>query len=430
MNISIFGLGYVGVVTGACLAAKGHRIIGVDTQEEKVTLVRKGLSPLVEPGISEMFGEALKAGRLTATTDSAEAVMSSEASIVCVGTPSLPSGGLDLKFVESVGRQIADILRGKQQPHQVIFRSTMLPGSTRRLWEDEFAQTGRHQVFFVPEFLREGTAVRDFVEPSLSVIGTCDGGEAPATVSALFLDNAKCITWEAAELLKYACNAFHALKVCFANEVGRVGKHLGVDSRQVMELLCRDVRLNLSPYYMRPGNPFGGSCLPKDVSALVSLARREGVSLPVLENLVTSNTEHARALIRGVEASGMREVALIGLAFKSGTDDLRESPMLELAQYLIGRGYTVRIFDPQINVSRLIGQNEAFMRRKMPHLAAVLKDSVAETVGESSLVVISQRAVPFEDLVRTLNPSTHRIFDVNGWPELASLSVPYDGFCW
>lgn len=430
MNISIFGLGYVGVVTGACLAARGHRVIGVDTQAEKVDLVRKGLSPLVEPGVNEMFGEAYRTGLLSATLEAAEAVMASDVSIICVGTPSLQGGGIDLKFVEAVAKEIADVLRGKSQPHQVVFRSTMLPGSMRRLWENAFEKNSRHGFFFIPEFLREGTAVQDFQEPSLSVIGTGEGSGTSCAVSSLFPSESKIVTWESAELLKYACNAFHAAKVCFANEIGRIGKHVGVDAREVMALLCQDMRLNLSSYYLRPGNPFGGSCLPKDVNGLVSFAKREGVSVPVMENLMVSNAEHARALTRAVEDCGLQEVALIGLAFKSDTDDLRESPMLELAQYLIGRGYSVRIFDPQINVSRLIGQNEEVMRRKMPHLSALLKGSIAETVGKSGLIVVGQRAAPLAELAAAINPAAHRIFDVNGWPELASLGVPYDGFCW
>jgi GDP-mannose 6-dehydrogenase len=433
MQVSIFGLGYVGAVTAACLADKGHGVIGADVQEAKVEAFNEGLSPIIEPGLGDLMREAREAGRLRATTDVSEAVEASDASIVCVGTPSLESGRLNLDFVRKVSQQLADAIRGKEVPHTVIFRSTMLPGSTRTMVQDFFQpllDEGLVTIYYCPEFLREGTAVQDFREPSLCVVGTADG-MAPAGPEPMELlgEKAEILAWEGAETIKYACNYFHALKVGFANEIGRISKHLGVDGARIMEVVCRDEKLNISRYYMKPGNPFGGSCLPKDVSALSSFARMEGVSLPVLDNVLSSNQSHLDALLKLIAGKGSRKVGILGLAFKSDTDDLRGSPMVSVAESLLGRGYQLSIFDPQLNLSRLMGANEAEMQRRMPHLAQLLRATASEVVTQSEVIIAAQKCAPVEELALSARPEQWLI-DVNGWRELQALPWQYEGSCW
>lgn len=433
MNVSIFGLGYVGAVTAGCLAEKGHRVLGVDAQPGKVDAFNEGRSPIIEPELDGLLRGAREAGRLRATMDGREAIAETSVSLVCVGTPALSSGRLNLDFVRKVTQQIGEALAEQGKEHTLIFRSTMLPGSTRQTVEEFLGGligSGRVRVFYCPEFLREGTAVRDFREPSLSVLGTRDGGapEDPA-VATLFGGGPEVMNWEGAEMIKYACNYFHALKVGFANEIGRLGKALGVNGARVMEVLCRDTTLNISPYYLRPGNPFGGSCLPKDVSALGSLARMEGVSLPLLDGTLASNSAHLDALIKQVTQHGCRRVGLLGLSFKSDTDDLRGSPMVALAETLLGRGYELRIFDPQLNLSRLTGANEAEIQRRMPHLASLLRGSAEEVAAASELLVVSQRCADLESLRPHARPD-QRVIDVNGWPALEGLPWRYEGLCW
>jgi GDP-mannose 6-dehydrogenase len=433
MQVSIFGLGYVGAVTAACLADKGHGVIGADVQQAKVDAFNAGESPIVEPGLDALMQAARQGGRLRATTDVTEAVSESEVSIVCVGTPSLESGRLNLDFVRKVSQQLVDAVKEKDAAHTIIFRSTMLPGSTRTMVHDFFQpllDAGLVTIYYCPEFLREGTAVRDFREPSLCVVGTHDGAPPTGTEPFELLgENAEILAWEGAETIKYACNYFHALKVGFANEIGRVSKHLGVDGSRIMDVVCRDEKLNISRYYMKPGNPFGGSCLPKDVSALSSFARMEGVSLPVLDSVLSSNQSHLDALLKLITSKGSRKVGILGLAFKSDTDDLRGSPMVAVAETLLGRGYQLSVYDPQLNLSRLMGANEAEMQRRMPHLAQLLRATAAEVVAQSEVVIAAQKCAPLEELA-TAATADHWVIDVNGWRELDTLSWKYEGSCW
>jgi GDP-mannose 6-dehydrogenase len=434
MNISVFGLGYVGAVTAACLARHGHRVVGVDVHPLKVEMFNQGQPPIVEPGLAELLQAARERGAIEATADCATAVRQSELSILCVGTPSTVAGALDLACVRQVLREIRTALEAEPKPHVLVLRSTMLPGSTRGLMEAEglmeLLEAGALQVFYFPEFLREGTAVGDFDDPSLAVVGTVDGGPPPAALrTALFGERTDAVDWATAELVKYACNAFHATKVAFANEMGRVAGPLGIDARRVMELLCQDRRLNLSPYYLRPGNPFGGSCLPKDVRALAQLGRQQGLQLPLLESLLPSNEKHLQTLLARIAGTGCSEVVILGLSFKLQTDDLRESAMVEVAQTLLGRGYTVRIYDPQLNLARLMGSNKRMVDARMPHLASLLKEDLREALGGGGLVVAAQRCAPVAELAGCLT-ARHRLLDVNSWPELQSLDVPYEGFCW
>jgi GDP-mannose 6-dehydrogenase len=433
MNISVFGLGYVGAVTAGCLAKRGHTIVGVDVQPQKVESFNDGLPPIFEPGLAELLREAKAAGLLKATTSAEEAICDTEVSIICVGTPSKVTGGLDLTYVRGVVQQIAEGLRNTKKRHTLVLRSTMLPGSTQQIVGEtlsDLTSSGRVQVFYFPEFLREGTAVSDFEHPSLAVVGTSDGSSPPAELTkGLLGETAVVVNWPTAEMVKYACNAFHATKISFANEIGRVGKEMGLDARVVMDLLCRDTKLNLSPYYLKPGNPFGGSCLPKDVRALTSHARVQGLSVPVLENLLLSNERHLQSLLGLVSESGHTEICILGLAFKSNTDDLREAPMVEVAQTLLGRGFRVRIYDPALNLGALVGANKRVIDTRMPHLASLLCADLASALGTQGLVIAAQQCAPLADLKRHVT-ARHHVLDVNGWPELRELSSKYEGFCW
>lgn len=433
MTISVFGLGYVGAVTSGCLSQIGHQIIGVDVHEPKVRAFNEGRSPIVEPELDDMLQIACRDGRLRATTNAAEAVAESSISIICVGTPSLPSGSLDLGYVTLVTQQIAAALRQQAKKHVVIFRSTMLPGSTRKMVNEQLGdllQSRQVQVYYCPEFLREGTAVADFREPSLAVVGT-DDGHSPTSpeVMTLFGGTPSILRWEGAEMIKYACNYFHALKVGFANEIGRLSKHLDEDALRVMDVVCQDTRLNISRYYMRPGAPFGGSCLPKDVSALRSFARQQGINLPLLDNTQATNDAHQQQFVQLIEKSGKRRIGFIGLAFKADTDDLRGSPLVAAAETLIGRGHAVSIYDPQINLSRLIGSNEQQIQARMPHLAQLLKPDAKEVIESSDVLVVSQKCVPATTLKECVRPD-QVVIDVNNWDILKTLSCQYEGLCW
>ncbi|MFT6619965.1 MAG: GDP-mannose 6-dehydrogenase [Limisphaerales bacterium] len=438
MKISIFGLGYVGAVTAGCLSSRGHYVVGVDVHEQKVGDFNKGIAPIVEPGLEELLMSAKDKELLRATTDCADAIRDTELSIICVGTPSSPSGALDLQYVRTVAGQIADAIKAKNSHHHIVFRSTMLPGSTRGIVDEKLQDvldSGLADVFYYPEFLRESTAVKDFQIPSLAVVGSIDGARPPENLmSELFgsygeeREPACVVNWQTAEMIKYACNAFHAAKITFANEIGRVGKQLEIDSKAVMHMLCQDTRLNISSYYMRPGNPFGGSCLPKDVRALTDKARTAGVHVPLLENLLNSNDRHLQSLLSIIEATGKREAVILGLSFKSNTDDLRESPMVDVAQYLVGHGYEVRIYDPALNLASLIGANKRVIDVRMPHLAKLLQSDLPTALGSGGVVIAAQKS-PLDELAPHVT-ADHHFIDVNGWTELSELPSKYEGFCW
>jgi GDP-mannose 6-dehydrogenase len=433
VKISVFGLGYVGAVTTGCLTEQGHHVTGVDVFEKKVDAFKSGESPIVEPGLNDLLSAAKANNLLDATLSAEEAVGQSDVSIVCVGTPSLENGRLNLSYVGQVSAQIAEGVRNKEGHHALIFRSTMLPGSTRAMVADHFqdlVDAGRLTVLYCPEFLREGTAVKDFRDPSLSVIGTADGTSSNLMeVQNLLGDNPQLLAWEGAELIKYSCNYFHALKVGFANEIGRIGKEIGIDSSRVMDVVCNDTRLNISSYYMKPGNPFGGSCLPKDVSALAAFSRQAGLNLPVLDSVLPTNQAHLDALLRDVYSKGKQPIAILGLAFKQDTDDLRGSPMVAVAESLLGRGYEVRIYDPDLNLAELIGANERMISRTMPHLSSLLKPSAQEAVAGAGIVIAAQKCTTVDELALSVN-GNQCVIDVNGWRELAELEWQYEGSCW
>jgi GDP-mannose 6-dehydrogenase len=432
MKISIFGLGYVGAVTMGCLARRGHEVVGVDVNLEKVRAFRNGESPIVEPGLSECIADGRRLGLLDATDDHESAAVETDISIVCVGTPARENGGLDLTYVQKVTDQIADAINTKDTPHTVIFRSTMLPGSTRQMAENRLKslrESRRLRVCFYPEFLREGSAIRDFEDSPLNAIGTEDGSSLPEDLLPLVGDDVVVLPWESAELLKYACNAFHAAKVVFANEIGRIGKKADIDSTSVMKLFCEDTVLNLSSYYLRPGNPFGGSCLPKDVRALSRFANQAGIETPMIASLVSSNRHHADALRTTIRRLGYGDVTILGLSFKNNTDDLRESPMVDVVRDLIPSGRRVRVYDPSLKPENLTGANMQQINEKLPGFTELLCSTLREAIGPDGLVVVAHPCVGIDELHRHLT-ERHIVLDVNGWPELRSLPSRYEGFLW
>ncbi|MDH2380180.1 nucleotide sugar dehydrogenase [Bradyrhizobium sp. CER78] len=436
MNVSIFGLGYVGTVCAACFTELGHQIIGVDKSVAKVDLIRDGRSPVVEPGISDKVARAVATGQLTATTDATEAIVNSDISMVCVGTPSSGNGNLDLTAIRQVAIEIGRGLRAKNAPHTVTIRSTVLPGTTRGtvgplIEEASGNKIGRDfDLAFNPEFLREGSAIADFNAPSKTVVGAFNQ-ETADRVMALYKDlpGAKITPpVEAAELAKYVDNSWHALKVSFANEIGTIAKTLGIDGRDVMNIFLQDTRLNISPAYLRPGFAFGGSCLPKDVKALKHLAHSRGLSTPVLESILPSND---MIMSRGADwilSHEGRRIAFLGISFKAGTDDVRDSPFIELVKGLRGEQREIRIYDPNVQLSQLIGANRDFMMRN-PDLVGLLHDDVAETIEWADIIVLTTADPRFVAALKASRPdqTVLELSDI-GLPDEVSARV--SGFHW
>ena len=441
MKIAVFGLGYVGLVSAACLASKGHEVCGVDINESKLEMIASGKSPIIEPGLEELVASAVANGSLRTSLDPANAVEGAAVSLICVGTPSTSHGASDLSYVRRAIEQIGDSLDRVQVPsgfHSVIVRSTVPPGTVDALAtlfppSSAVSKPGGTQVAvgMCPEFLREGTGVADFFNPPFTVVGTNDERLAN-TMRELFrfLDKPlRVVDSRIAEALKFACNAFHATKVSFANEVARVFQPLGVDSRKVMELFCEDTQLNLSAAYLRPGFAFGGPCLPKDLRALLDMARVNSVDAPLLSGAIASNSITVADVVdRAVGGSG-RNVALLGLSFKTSSDDLRESPNVDLAETLVGKGFRVRIYDPIVKPSLLIGSNQEFVESKLPHLQEFLADSVDDALEGADLAIVSSSDQAVVDAV-VQNPPP-RIIDIVGRLGQEIESLPgYEGLGW
>ncbi|HEX6489826.1 MAG TPA: nucleotide sugar dehydrogenase [Gaiellaceae bacterium] len=399
MKISVFGLGYVGCVSAACLAHEGHQVVGVDVNPEKVAMVAAGRTPVLEERIDALIAETVAAGSLRATTDAGEAVQATEIALVCVGTPSGSHGRLSTAALERAAEQIGAALAGRKGRFTVVFRSTMLPGTCEEVLQPILTRgAGREPgtelgLAVNPEFLREGSGVADFFEPPKLVVGGVDERSA-REVLALY-DGLDCpvfsVPIRVAELAKYVDNAFHGLKVGFANEIGALARELGVDSHRVMEIFRSDTKLNISSAYLTPGFAFGGSCLPKDLRALAGHARGLGLSLPIIEHVLASNDEHLRRTLELVVDSGRRRVGLFGLAFKQGTDDLRESPLVELGERLLGKGYELKIYDPYVSLSQLTGANRAYIETHLPHLADLLADSADEVLAHAEVCVVGSK---------------------------------------
>jgi GDP-mannose 6-dehydrogenase len=396
VKVAVFGLGYVGSVTAAALARDGHHVVGVDVAPAKIATLNAGRSPVLEPGVEELIARAVAEGRLRATDDPAEGLDGAHVSLICVGTPSREDGSLDLGYVTQVARQIGSKLSLAAEAHRVVVRSTVLPGSTRGVVLPEVERaSGRAvgqgwDICTNPEFLREGTSLRDYDAPSRILVGEREpGGSAPVLDLYAGVDATRfTVPLEVAEAVKYTDNAFHALKVTFANEIGRVWEAAGADPVRVMEIVAQDTKLNVSPVYLRPGFAFGGSCLPKDLRALTFAARDRNVRIPMLDAVLASNEVPVERALEAVLASGARRVALLGLAFKAGTDDLRESPLLALAKRMIGEGLELSIHDPTVMLSRLHGSNRAFLERSIPHINRLLVETVEEAVERAELVLV------------------------------------------
>jgi GDP-mannose 6-dehydrogenase len=436
MRISIFGMGYVGAVCAGCLANRGHGVIGVDISDVKVDLINAGRSPIVEPGLDELLRNGVAAGRIRATTNTAEAIHDSDLSMICVGTPSLRNGDLDLHFVENVAAEIGAALRDKADWHTVVVRSTVLPGTVKNriIPALESASGKRAGVDFGvavnPEFLRESTAIADYDAPPMTVIGEFDArsGEELAAIYAELPAPIIRKPIEVAEMVKYTCNVWHATKVTFANEIGNIAKGLGVDGRQVMDVICQDHKLNLSSYYLRPGYAFGGSCLPKDVRALDFRANQVHAEHPLISSLMRSNELHARRAFELVASFGERRVGMLGLSFKAKTDDLRESPLVELAEMLIGKGYELSIFDENVEYARVHGANREYIQSRIPHISSLLKPSVDAVIESSDILVVGLNDRKFE---RVLNGSRQgrKVVDLVGFMPHAS-TEEMQGICW
>ncbi len=393
MRVSVFGLGYVGCVTAACLARAGHQVIGVDTNGDKVAMVGAGTSPLVEPGLGELLHEVVGAGRLRATTSAADAVSGSDLALICVGTPSRESGQLDVTAIRRVAEQIGQALRELRKPYTVVLRSTVLPGTTESVLMPALSTAGSLGGLAVavnPEFMREGSSLRDFAQPPLTLVGCDDASTASllqelyAGVEAPFAHT----SLRTAEMAKYVSNAFHALKVTFANEIGDLCEALGADAQEVMRVFALDRKLNISDAYLRPGFAFGGSCLPKDVRALLHAARAADLAVPVLGEILPSNERQIQQGVNRVLATRRRRVGVLGLAFKPDTDDLRESPMVRLVEGLIGKGCDVRILDRSVSIARLGGANRRYIEEEIPHIASLMCESLEAVLGHAEVLVV------------------------------------------
>jgi GDP-mannose 6-dehydrogenase len=436
MKISIFGLGYVGAVSMACLARDGHDVVGVDLDPLKLELIRKGRSPIVEEGIQELTARVVAEGRVRVTDDVADAIRSTDLSFICVGTPSSSNGSQDLSAVRRVAEQIGEALAGKPGYHTVVMRSTIQPGSMESVVKAGLEATSGKRanvdfgLCFQPEFLREGTSIRDYDNPPFTVIG-CEDERAAQVLREVFAHlPCEFLTTSigVAEMLKYACNAFHAVKITFANEIGRLSQSVGVDGRQVMELVCKDTRLNISTAYLKPGFAFGGSCLPKDLRALTYVGKQRDVTTPMLGNVMGSNRAHVDHAIELVMAAGTRKVGMIGLSFKAGTDDLRESPLVAVAERLIGKGYDLRIYDPEVNLSRLLGANKRYIEQSIPHIGSLMVGSAEEAVDHAGVLIVG---LGHRDLLATVAGrvrADQHVVDLVGMPSTAAAA--YHGICW
>ncbi len=437
-SISVFGLGYVGCVSAACFAREGHTVVGVDVNAGKVDMVNAGKATIVEMGIGELVAEMVGTGRLSATTDVADAVRRTSVSLVCVGTPSRPNGSLDLSYVERVCEQIGTALAAKSGRHTVVIRSTVLPGTIHDLVVPALERSSGKRAgadFGVcgnPEFLREGTSIRDFYDPPFTLVGTDDAATG-AAVAALYEGleaPVHVVPVRTAEMVKYACNAFHGLKVAFANEIGNICKASGVDSHEVMRIFCEDRKLNISPYYLRPGFAFGGSCLPKDLRAVIYKARSMDVEVPVLAATLESNRKQIEHAFDLVMATGKKRIGVLGLSFKAGTDDLRESPMVSLIEMLIGKGMQLAIYDPYVTSSRLMGANREYIEREIPHIWELMRGSTREVLESSEAVIIGNSAGEFREIQGHLAPGQPVVDLVRAFGSRTSDGAAYQGICW
>lgn len=437
-GISIFGLGYVGAVTAACLAERGFRVLGVDVNPSKVEMINAGVTPIVEERIGDIIKDVVQDNRLTATVDVQQAIAETNSSLICVGTPSRANGDLELTYVKRVAEQIGAALASKDEYHTVILRSTVLPGTTEDVVQpilEEFSgkQVGKDfGLCFNPEFLREGSSVKDFHAPPFTLVGTQHEQDADVVRELYGWLDAEFLVEDirTAEMVKYINNSYHAVKVAFANEVGRLCEALKIDSHAVMNIFCKDTKQNLSAYYLKPGYAFGGSCLPKDLRAILYKAKSADVDMELFQSTLTSNRTQIEAGIKAIERLKNRKVGLLGLSFKAGTDDLRESPMVTLVETLLGRGYEIRIFDENVSLSRLVGSNKAYIEQELPHISEMLHESMEDVIAASDTIVIGNPDPRFADVARQVPPGKQVVDLVRIVPEWLSCLDNYHGIGW
>lgn len=437
MKISVFGMGYVGAVSAGCLSGEGHEVVGVDPIATKVDLINQGKSPIIEKDINEMIAAAVASGNLRATSDFIEAVTSTEISFVCVGTPSQLNGNLDLKFIRRVCEKIGTAILDKSDYHVVVIRSTILPGTMRQVvipTLEEFSGKKAGRDFGIcnnPEFLREGSAVYDFHNPPKTVIGEIE--ERSGDVLASLYEDLPAplirTDLETAEMVKYVDNCWHALKVGYANEVGNICKRLGADSHKVMDIFCQDTKLNISPTYLKPGFAFGGSCLPKDLRALNYKGRSLDLELPILESILPSNRLQVQHGIDMVLGKNKKRVGFLGYSFKAGTDDLRESPVVEMIERLLGKGFDIKIYDKNVNLASLVGANRDFILNTIPHISKLMVDSIDVVVQHSEVIVIGNGDPEFREVLARAGKG-QILIDLVRISDQVSEEGQYDGICW
>jgi len=438
MDVSVFGLGYVGFITGICLAKDGHNVIGVDVNPAKVDLVNKGIAPIIEENVNEYITEVSSAGRFRATSDPDEAISNTDLSFVCVGTPSRDNGDIDIQYIERVSCEIGAVLRGKDSFHVVVVRSTSAPGTTEKsviplLEEHSGKKAGTDfGVVFNPEFLREGSSIYDFYNPPKIVLGGTDkksmdrlseiysGIDAPTIETSI-----KC-----AETVKYADNIFHGLKITFANEIGRFCKSLDIDSHEVMDIFTRDTKLNISPAYFKPGFAFGGSCLPKDTRAFLYKCKSMDVQVPVISAILDSNQHQIDMAVDLIRKQKSRNVGMLGLSFKPGTDDLRESPLVALIETLIGKGYNVKVHDENVSLAKLIGANREYIYKTIPHIADLLSEDLDDVLDHAEILILGYDHPDYRMLREKLEQFEYVLDLAHVWDDYKELGENYSGICW
>lgn len=438
MKISIFGLGYVGAVSLACLARDGHQVIGVDVDQTKLDLISAGHTPVVEEGMVDLMQRVVASGLVSVSQDAAKAVAESDISLICVGTPSAANGSQDQSAMLRLAQQVGEAMRSKAAPHVFVFRSTLVPGTVEDVIRPIIeAASGKKEGIdffccFQPEFLREGSSIRDYDKPPFTIVG-CNS-DYPADQLRQLFGHLPCEFYQtsvrAAEMVKYCCNNFHALKITFANETARLCEALDVDPFEVMDLVCRDTQLNISKAYLKPGYAFGGSCLPKDLRATVYLGKQRDIELPMHAGILASNKIHVEHAIQKVLATGSRKVGFIGLSFKTGTDDLRESPLVTLAEQLIGKGVQLRVYDPEVHLSRLLGANRRFIEQHVPHLGDLMREDLTEVLAECDVLVVGLASAEIYAALAEHSSDRHYLLDLVGLPNKDSLRGRVEGLCW
>ncbi|ACS81517.1 nucleotide sugar dehydrogenase [Maridesulfovibrio salexigens] len=437
MKVSVFGLGYVGTVSAGCLAKEGHEVVGVDPNQVKVDMINSGQTPIIEDLIGDILQQAVQDGSLTASTSAEEAILSSEISFVCVGTPSQFNGSLDLSYVRRVCEEIGVVLKNKDEFHVVVIRSTILPGSMRSLVIPALeAASGKvagvdFGVCNNPEFLREGSSVHDFYNPPKTVIGESDSKSGDILASLYENIDAPLIRteMEVSEMVKYADNNWHAVKVAFANEIGAICKEVGIDSHKVMNIFCKDTKLNISSYYMKPGFAFGGSCLPKDVRALTYKANQLSLDLPLLNNVLRSNRRHIERGLSMIMGKGNRKVGFLGFSFKAGTDDLRESPLVEVIEQLIGKGFELKLYDRNVNAAKLLGANRDYIMNRIPHISKLMVSDMESVLDFAETIVVGNNSPEFKDLQSKIRPG-QVVVDLVRFDDSSLENEHIDGICW